>query len=514
MRGVSNNIKPIYSEASPKLKNFSSLHPQAGSDATKKFFVLALPFGFIVGIWFSSLWSFGFVVPIFILFFAILFLASSFWFHHEERQWLRALALFFLCFALGSARAELKLINQKIPAWTAGQIVTVEGRVAEEPKPSETTNQVVVETPEKFRLLLITDLYPEYRYGEQLKIFGKIVEPKGDYKNYLVRQDIFFEMFRPAIEKTPGVKDASTPGVKMQSSLIWMRGKFMRGIERILPEPQAGLLGGLLIGAKSSMDKNLLEDFRRVGLSHMVVLSGYNLSIVAEAARVVFGFLPFYLSLGVAGTSILIFALMAGGGAAVGRAALMALFALFARATGRIYEVTRALVFTIIALLLWNPNYLVFDLGFQLSVLATLGLLFLTPLLAKFFRRAPARLGIREILTSTVAAQLAVLPWLLYKMGQLSIISFVANPLVLLAVPPIMFWGFILTVTSWVSTLLAFVPGAIAYLLLSYQLALVNFFARLPFASFKLSQFPLVIALAIYAFYFYWYHRSFVILKE
>jgi competence protein ComEC len=469
--------------------------------------------GFLVGVWFASLWSWGLVWPLFILFLAFVFwLARFFFLNQTERKLIGGAALFLFCFALGGGRGELSLLNQNSPDWLAGQTVTVTGEIVEEPKPGATTNQVVLVTPENYRLLLITDLYPEYRYGDRLKVSGQLVQPKNfftetgrefDYVNYLGRQKIYYEMFRPQIEVL-----ANDGGHWFGHGLIWLRGQIMSGIAKVLPEPQAGLLGGLLIGARQSLDRETMEQFRRVGLSHMVVLSGYNLTIVAEAIRAALVFLPFYAGLGAAGIGIALFALMAGGGAAVGRAALMALLALLARATGRIYEVTRALVVTIIVLLLWNPNYLVFDLGFQLSILATLGLLFLSPLVEVWFTRAPEKFGLREILASTVAAQLAVLPWLLYKLGELSLVSFAVNPLALVVVPTIMLFGFFTSLFSFISVWLAFLPGSIAYLFLSYQLSVVSFFSHLSFASITISNFPLAAVILVYSSYLYWYHRK------
>lgn len=459
-------------------------------------------FGFLFGIWFASLFSWGFAVVGLVLWFALIFFVRRFW----------LIAFCCLFFAFGVARVELSLLNQNLPTWHLEQVITVEGVVAEEAKPGATTNQVILETPEKYRLLLITDLYPEYQYGEKLKVSGKLARPENfltdsgrefDYVNYLGRREIYFEMFRPNVEVL-----STNEGYWFARSLIWLRGEIISGISSVLPEPQAGLLGGLLIGARQSLDREILEQFRRVGLSHMVVLSGYNLTIVAEAIRAVLGFLPLYAGLSAAGGGIILFALLAGGGAAVWRATLMALLALVARATGRVYEVTRALVVTIILLLIWDPSYLVFDLGFQLSILATLGLLFLSSLIKKWFGRVPERFGLREILASTIAAQIAVLPWLLYKIGDLSLVSFVVNPLVLIVVPMIMLFGFPAGLFSFFSTWLAFIPGSIAYLLLSYQLAIVAFFSKLSFATVTISSFPLIIVVAIYGLYFYWYYRS------
>jgi hypothetical protein len=155
--------------------------------------------------------------------------------------------------------------------------------------------------------------------------------------------------------------------------------------------------------------------------------------------------------------------------------------------------------------------------------LATLGLLFLSPLVKLRLRqledflvfwgvfprnRENFTVVFQEILASTIAAQIAVLPWLLYKIGDLSLVSFLVNPLVLIVVPLIMLFGFLAGLFSFFSVWLAFIPGSIAYLLLSYQLIIVSFFSKLSFASISISGFPLIIVVLIYGLYLWWYRKS------
>lgn len=461
--------------------------------------------GFLFGVWFASLWPWGYAVAGLFLLIALALLVL--------RQRLGLVALVFIFAALGSTRMEWRGVPGALPlADVAGAVVISEAVVVAEPKPSQTTTQLVVETEAGERYLLLAPLYPAYRYGDRLRFSGQLTRPENfitssgrefAYEDYLARQDIYYQVFQPEITLL-----GRGEGSVWRRALAAVKGKFLAGIESVLPEPQAGLLAGLLLGSRASLDRAVLEDFRRVGLTHMIVLSGYNLTIVAEAVRAVFRFLPLFPNLGAAALSIILFALMAGGGGAVWRAALMAVFALLARATGRVYDVARALALTVVALVLWDPRYLVFDLGFQLSILATLGLLFLSSLIKNWFGRVPERFGLREILVSTVAAQIAVLPWILYQTGELSLAAFPANPLVLIVVPAIMLFGFAAGLLSLISSSLAFLPGSLAYLLLSYQLALVNLFARLPLASLSVRHFPLLLVVLVYALLAYWYYQK------
>src|SRR5690606_5955202 len=132
---------------------------------------------------------------------------------------------------------------------------------------------------------------------------------------------------------------------------------------------------------------------------------------------------------------IILFAIMVGGGATVVRASIMALLSLIARATGRLYEVTIALIVAGFIMVLWSPRVLVFDPSFQLSFLATLGLIHATPLFERWLRMIPEYFSLRTIISATLGTQLFVLPLLLFMTGVFPMYSPLANALVLPAVP-------------------------------------------------------------------------------
>ncbi len=168
-------------------------------------------------------------------------------------------------------------------------------------------------------------------------------------------------------------------GSLIKEYLFKIKKSFLNQIKKILPKEEASFLGGLLLGAKEDMGKKLLEDFRRTGVIHIVVLSGFNLTIVADF------FMKIFMLLGLAGASffsaisIIFFAIMTGASATIVRAAIMALLVILARVSGRTSVTIRALFLAGFIMLLFNPMLLVFDPSFQLSFLATLGLLQLSP---------------------------------------------------------------------------------------------------------------------------------------
>jgi len=201
-------------------------------------------------------------------------------------------------------------------------------------------------------------------------------------------------------------------------------------------------------------------------------------------------FLPFTAQLIVGSLSIVFFALMTGAGATIVRASIMAILVLLARATGRVSDMTRLLFIAGFIMLLVNPKILVYDSSFQLSFLATFGLLYVSPLVAPYVSRVTDKWGLREVLIATLATQIFVLPAILYKMGEVSLVAVPVNMLVLLAIPLTMLLGFLAGLVGLVSTTLAWPFAFGAFFLLSYELFVVHIFSSIPFATLHISAFP------------------------
>ena len=275
----------------------------------------------------------------------------------------------------------------------------------------------------------------------------------------------------------------------------------MEKISEVVPEPEASLLGGLLLGAKESLGKEILDDFRKVGLIHIVVLSGYNITIVAETIMRVFSFLPRTLPIIFGGGSIILFAIMTGGSATVVRASIMSLIVILGKATGRMHNAALTLFIAAFLMLLHNPRILAFDPSFQLSFLATLGLVYLSPALEKYFHFVPGKWQIRELFLSTISTQIFVMPLILYNSGNFSAVALPVNLLVLVFVPLTMLLGFLTGVWGFVSGTLSLFFGFLVSGLLYYDLKIVEFFSSLPFASFNIPSFPLWLMISMYIFY-------------
>ena len=186
----------------------------------------------------------------------------------------------------------------------------------------------------------------------------------------------------------------------------------------------------------------------------------------------------------------------------------MATILYFAGLTGRVYQARIALFIAGFLMLLVNPKILRFDVSFQLSFLATLGLLYLSPRLERFVKFLPQKYQIREYGLATLSAQLAVTPLLLYTMGTFSLVALPANLLILVAVPLTMLFGFLTGVIAWASAWLAMPFAWITYILASYELAVAHILARPFFSEITISYFPAIAVFLIYGFLVYFIFKG------
>lgn len=405
-----------------------------------------------------------------------------------------SLAIF--CFALGALRLEIADKEFSPLEMRVDSQYSFEGVVIQEPDIRTRSVHLYIKVEEVDELILVTtDRYQSFAYGDHVLVTGVLLKPESfetdlgrtfNYPGYLQARGVLYTMQFAEV----GLLESGGGNILLRS-LFKGKSAFIDVVERVIPEPQAGLSEGLLLGVKRALGEDLEDVFRRTGIIHIVVLSGYNVMIVAEA---IMRFLSFFfsprirLTIGIIGIGL--FALLVGLSATVVRASVMAVLVLVARATGRIYAILRALMLAGVFMLLINPYLLVYDPGFQLSFLATLGLILLAPLLEIRLGLVPTTFQIREFLTATIATQIFVLPLLLYLMGTFSFVSVFVNVLVLPMVPIAMLLTFAVGSIGFFVPFLGMVIGYGAYLSLSYIIIIAEQFAKIPFAAISVSAFP------------------------
>lgn len=380
--------------------------------------------------------------------------------------------------------------------------IAFEGVVTKEPDVRKNTTQLYVKS-EGDPLLVMVDPDTEVSYGDKLHVEGVLQEPTSfetdlgrtfNYKGYLHARGVEYIVAFADIEKTG--EGGKNPVV---SSLLLFKHSFMERIEKVIPQPQVGLSEGLLLGVKRALGEDLETVFRKTGIMHIVVLSGYNIMLVIVFVMYVLSYLlPFKARIWFGLCAIILFALMVGLSATVVRASIMAALILIAKQIGRTYAVVRALMVTGVVMVLLNPYLLGFDVGFQLSFIATLGLILLSPLIERHVQFMPTTIGLRDFLTATLATQIFVTPILLYQIGEFSVVSVLVNMLVLPMVPIAMLLTFATGMVGFASTTVSLPFGYLAHLSLSYILLVAEFFAQLPFASFIVPAFPFVFVVLIY----------------
>lgn len=468
--------------------------------------------GFVAGVFLRSVWSFGWQPTMFVVLVSSIFAAAAFL---TARRAYTLAVLFCMCLAFGMFRTSLT--DSPPPNVFMNHIrhaVSYDGVVVSDPDLRDATQRLVVHVEDagiRTNILVSARRYPVIVSGDRVQVSGILLPPQPfndngrtfQYDKYLQRDGVRFVMNFASVRVI-----GSAPWYSLTATLARVKHLFLDGLAAALPEPYAALAGGIVIGGKTGLGTELQDAFVRSGLVQIIVLSGYNVMVVAEWVMTALAYfaLSRRLRAGAGAVALLFFVGVAGASATAIRAALMALIALFARATGRSYTAGRALLVAIFIMLLWNPLYLAFDPGFGLSVVATAGLIWLAPLIE-------ARLSFvrssfwQNAVATTLAAQTAVLPLLLYETGNLSLVAIPANLLVMPIVPAAMGFaalaGVMGALLGSIAPLVASFLALPAYLSTAYLLAVARISSALPLAAFTLPPLPFWLAVLAYAFLIY-----------
>jgi competence protein ComEC len=476
-------------------------------------FVWAVVLGFLAGVFVSSPTPLGYAHAVWLSLLGGA-LAMLGLFEREKLPPFFVLATFLLASAGGIARMHGAMLAEHPElARFLGKQVAVEGVLVDAPDARESSTRLSIEVRRvAFRgesldirtgVLAIAPPHVAARYGDIVHATGTLRAPKAfetgegrefDYPGYLAKDGILYELAFAEVEQT-----GANRGNPFKAGVLAFKERYLAGLGAVLPEPAGGLAGGITIGDKRSIGPELSEIFRNVGLIHIIVLSGYNITIVINGLARFFWWTPRIFQLGLAGLIALFFVVISGGAASAARAGAMAVIAVFARMTGRLYLAARVLGVVAVTMVLWNPLLLAFDPGFQLSMLATLGLIFFTPLFEERLAWVTGKFHLREILASTLGTQLAVLPLLLYQNGLFPVFSLPANLLALVAVPLAMLLSFVSALGGMLLGPLALPLALPANALLSYIVKVAEFFNALPFSSVSIPTFPAWLMFALYA---------------
>jgi len=421
--------------------------------------------------------------------------------------------------AAGGARlaaAEIPALPHSIRLLNDSGEVQIRGIVVEDPRRLADGQRVVIAAdsvrageswqPAEGLALVTLPRYPERFYGDRLELTGTLTTPRAaarsgdfDYRVYLARRGIF-SLMKP--ERSRLI--ASNQGHPVMTALLGFRDHARRVLLRELPEPQAALAVGILLGLQSSIPDDMLDHFSATGTSHILVISGWNITIISAALYTLADGMK--LERRKAFWSILItiwvYTLFVGATPTVIRAAVMGSIVVLGQRLERPAHAWTTLFAACWAMTVWNPQTL-WDMGFQLSALATASLFAYGKGTEALLMRTPLRVGwldwAREALTATLAAQILALPLILYAFGNLSLIAPLANVVMLPMVPSAMLFGALALVGGMIWLPLGQLLALPAYLFLAWLTEGARLFGQLPWAAVQLPPFPLWLLLAYYA---------------
>jgi competence protein ComEC len=440
--------------------------------------------------------------------------------YHLEKSSLLVLAVVFLIgVCTGAARGEVAHSPSEATALqpVVGTSVVASGTVVSRPSTSGGSQTLTVrlesakdqstntEVSGPAKAVVYAPAYPQLNYGDQVRLRGRLQKPESfssddgrtfAYPQYLARQDIYYEINQPGITRT-----GTGGGSLIKRNLAKLQNRLLSAIKGMIPKPESGLAGGVLLGAEDELGEDMIADFRATSVVHVVVLSGFHVTVVATAIGkgLLLAGLPLAGAMLAAGLGIILFVLLVGLSPTIIRASIMAVFALIARVSGRQYAAGRGLGLAVVGMVLVSPNILLYDPSFQLSVAATAGLIMFGDYISDRLVWIPQRWGLREVATATISAQLMVLPLILYHMGTLSLVSLPANLLVLPVIPVLMTVAAITAVLGLISSVLGFAPAVFAYLLSGYVIGVVRWLANIPGAAVSVPPFPVWLVFVMYA---------------
>ncbi|MBL7127199.1 MAG: ComEC/Rec2 family competence protein, partial [Dehalococcoidales bacterium] len=388
--------------------------------------------------------------------------------------------------------------------------IDVRGIIARDPEISDRSTRLYFSVSEtrtdgewqsvEGNALLIVPRVSTYKYGDRLQVTGEMETPPQlndfDYRGYLAHQGIYSTILYPDIEI-----EARGLGFKPLSLIYELRASLAQTLARALPEPQASLAQGIILGIRENIPPSVKNDFARTGTAHLLAISGLHLGIVAgimlSLGTWLFG-RRYYLYVWLAIATIWLYALLTGMHPPVIRGAIMGTLFLTAELLGRQRSAITALTFAA-AIMVGISPYILEDAAFQLSFLAMAGLVFLFPsfrslgrgVVSKFIGEEGAIVTAANFagdsLSVTMTALIAVWPVVAYYFGIISFAGPLATFLLLPALPAVILVGAASGVLGLIFLLAGQTIGWLAWLFLSYMLVIASWLASSPLAFIEIN---------------------------
>ena len=346
------------------------------------------------------------------------------------------------------------------------------------------------------KILLTVSRYPIYEYGDILEISGKIKTPAEfpdfNYKDYLAKDGIYSVIYYPEIKK---IGEANGAKIIFWKNILSFRDKLRESFYRIFPAPHSAILSAMILGDQGLMSKGLREKLSLTGTQHIISISGMNIVILAGILELI------GLSLGLwrkhifyfAATIIIFYVFMIGAPASAARAGIMGVILLFAQNSGKVSDNKRILILAAGVMLALNPLLLNLDIGFQLSFLAIIGIMYLQKPFEVLLKFVPEKwfwgfFPLRSVAAMTLAAQIATLPVVVYNFGNISFIAPFANMLIVPLLGFIMLYGLASAIGG-----IFFAPVFLylswpLYAVLVYVIFMIDSFSKIPLSFIRVDS--------------------------
>lgn len=373
-------------------------------------------------------------------------------------------------FLLAFFKSSIELSGEAKINELIDQTVTVSGTINGDPVTDESGTKYVInnlhfgDNGEYYiHGALYISGYKNYRIsrGDTVTVNGKLSSGFGTYAGY---------MWRPAILN----HQKPNPGDLILNTRNWFAGR----IKKLIKEPEINLGLSYLLGMKSGLPDDLSENLRTVGLVHIVVASGAHLSILVGIAKKIFGKLSRFSGSFFSILFILFFMSMVGWTPSIMRAGIMSILNIFASHVGRKIAPWRIILIVAASTLLINPNNII-NLGWLLSFASFSGIMILGPYLTKYFFAEKKPGFIATTILTTLSATFMTLPITLYYYGQISLISIIANLIILPTLSYAMGLVFITGIVSGIPVIETIISWCTEKLL-SFHIAAVEFFGNMP----------------------------------
>lgn len=368
-----------------------------------------------------------------------------------------------------------------------GQKINIIGRISHVDRTKKNDQEIVAENLKESvsgrsisgKVIAYAARYPELEACSEIEIEGKINTPENfdgfDYKMYLASKGIYYTMYYPRIETSVIAHDLlckTSAGIR---KFAYEQNK------KIYPEPQSGIMNALILGIESDIGDEVIDAFNRTGTRHLLAISGFNISIIAIIM------MNLLLSCGIkrdkafyfSSIGIMLYILIIESSSSSIRAGIMGELALIAFKLGRLPSALNAIVFAACIMLLENPYLLRYDVGFQLSFLAVMGLMFIYPKFDDLLSGIRDLFGMKTIFMATMSSQIATLPILLSNFGSVSVLSIVSNMLILPFAVSVMIGGFAIMFIASISIYLARVLSWPIWLMIQYQVEVIRYISKI-----------------------------------